>query len=83
MIFKKNRWIQKQFLNIVYNKKKGEYILCEYSMSTIWTFSDIENKHDVYRSEETIKIICESLREYIMKIINFEKKEMILLTNKE
>ena len=73
----------KTILKYCLQQKKGEYIPCEYSMSTIWTFSDIENKHDVYRSEETIKIICESLREYIMKIINFEKKEMILLTNKE
>ena len=43
-------------------------------MSVIWTFDGIENKHDVYR---------ESLREHAMKIMNFEKKKMIPLTNEQ
>ena len=30
-----------------------------------------------------MKKFCESLEEHAMKIINFEEKEMILLTNKE
>ena len=29
--------------------KSGEDIPCDYSMSTIWTFDGLENKHDVYR----------------------------------
>ena len=27
--------------------KVAEHISCSYTMSTIWTFDDIENKHDV------------------------------------
>ena len=30
-----------------------------------------------------MKMICEDLKEQAMKIINYEKKEMIPLTNKE
>ena len=42
----------------------------------------IENKH-LYRGEVCMKRICESLREHVMKIINFEKKKMISLTNEK
>ena len=63
--------------------KLGEHIPCGYSMSTIKTFDSIENKYDVYRGEDCMKVIlfCESLREHVMKIINFKKKKMIPLAN--
>ena len=44
-------------------------------MSTIWTFED------VYRGEDYMPKFGESLREHAMKIINFEKKNVIPLTN--
>ena len=50
-------------------------------MPTTWTFDDIENKHDVYRGEECMKKFCEFIRENTRKIINFEKTEMMPLTN--
>ena len=53
------------------------------SMSTIWTFDGIENKLHEYRCEYYMKKICESLGEQEMRIINFEKKKMIPLTNKQ
>ena len=31
--------------------KVGEHILCGYSVSTIWTFDHIENKHTLYRGK--------------------------------
>ena len=46
-------------------------------MSTIWTFED------VYRGEDYIPKFGESLREHAMKIINFEKKNVIPLTNNQ
>ena len=52
-------------------------------MPTIWTFDDIENKHDVYRGADCMKKFCKSLREHEMKITNFGKKKMIPLTNKK
>ena len=42
-----------------------------------------KNKHDICKSEDFIKKICESLRKHTMNIINFEKKKIILLTDKQ
>ena len=49
-------------------------------MSTISSFRTIENKHDVYRRKDCMTNFCEFLREHAMKIINFQKKKMKLLT---
>ena len=38
--------------------KTGEYIPCGYSMSTIWAFDHIENKHTLYRVEDCIEMFC-------------------------
>ena len=35
--------------------KLGEHTPYRYSMSTIWMFAGIENKHDVYRAEDSTK----------------------------
>lgn len=40
--------------------KVGEYT--PYSMSTIWQFKHIKNKHTLYRGRECIKTFCESLK---------------------
>ena len=62
--------------------KVGENNPCGYSMSLIWTFACIENKHNAYSDQHCIKNFCECLREHTMNKINFEKK-IIPLTNKE
>ena len=56
--------------------KLCEHIPCRYSTSAIKKFDGIENKYDVYRGADCMEIIlfCESLREHLMKIINFEKQ---------
>ena len=41
-------------------------------MSTISSFRSIENKHDVYRGKDSMKKICQPLREHAKKIINFK-----------
>ena len=45
--------------------KISEHIPCGYSMSTIWAFDHIENKHTLYRGEDCMKKFCTSLREHI------------------
>ena len=35
--------------------KVGEHIPCWYSMSTIWAFDCIENKHTLYRKKDSMK----------------------------
>ena len=49
----------------------------------IWTFDSIENRNNIYRGEDCMRKFYESLREHTMKIINFEKKKMITLTNEQ
>ena len=60
--------------------KIGKHILSGFSMSTISSFKSKENKQDVYRVKDCMKKFQESLREHAMEIINFKKKEMMLLT---
>ena len=40
-----------------------------------------KKKHDLYGGEDFIERVCKSLREYSMKIIEFEKKKMMSSTN--
>ena len=58
----------------------SKHIPSDFSMSTISSFRSIENKHDVYRGKDCMKKFCEFLRKHAMKIINFKKKNMKLLT---
>ena len=43
-------------------------------MSTISSFKNAENKHDVYKGKDYMKKLCKSLREHAIKIISFFKK---------
>ena len=52
-------------------------------MSTISSFKSIESKHDIGRGKDCMKKFCESFRGHTMKIINFEKKKIKLLTNEQ
>ena len=64
--------------------KIGENIPCGYSMSKIWRFYHIENKHTLYHGKDHIKKFCDSLREHAKKyIIDFEKKNMLSLIKEE
>ena len=55
--------------------KLSEYIPSGFSMSTVLSFKDIENKHDVYRGKGCLKIFCEFLIEHTKKIIKFKKQK--------
>ena len=52
-------------------------------MSTILSIKKIENQHDVYRGRDCMKKFCQSLSEHAMKMINFKKKKMNLLTKQQ
>ena len=69
--------------NILKTTKIGEHISWGYSMSAIWSFDNIENKHTLYRGEDCMKKFCESLREPAKIIIDFETKKMLPLTKEE
>ena len=63
--------------------KIGEHIPCGYSMSTIWRFDHIEDKHTLYLGKHCMKKFSTSLREPAKNIIDFEKRKMLLLTKEE
>ena len=46
-------------------------------------FDHIENKHTLYRGKDRMKKFCTSLREHVKNIVDFEKENMIQLTNEE
>ena len=47
------------------------------------SFDEKENKLDYYRGKDCIEKLCKKLKKHAMKIINYEKKEMIPLTKEE
>ena len=53
-----------------FTTKVDKHVLSGFSMSTISSFKNIENNHDVYRGKDCMKTFCGSLREHAMKITN-------------
>ena len=48
---------------------------CRYSMSAIWAFDHIENKHTLYIRKDCMEKFSSSLREQTKNIIDFGKKK--------
>ena len=63
-------------------EKKAKHTPSGYSLFTSCSFDSTKNKHDCYRGKDCIEKFCEDLREHAMRIVNYEKKEMIPLTDK-
>ena len=47
------------------------------------SFDPTKNKLDCYKGEDCMERFCKDLREHATRIINYEKKEMIPLTDEE
>ena len=54
-----------------------------YSLVTCCSFDKSKNERKYYRGKDCMKMFCKDLKEQAMKIINYEKKEVIPLTDKE
>ena len=52
-------------------------------MFTSCSFDEKENQFNYYRGKYCIEKLCKKLKTCTMKIINYEKKEMIQLTKQE
>ena len=63
-----------------YTEKKIKHTPSGYSLNTNYSFDKTKTKLDGYKGEECMERFCKDLREHAMKIINFEEKEMIMLT---
>ena len=56
---------------------------CGYSLDLVSSFDSKQNKYSFYRGRDCIEKFCKDLKELATKIINYEEKEMIPLTDNE
>ena len=66
-----------------YTERKAKHEPSRYSLSLISSFNSKENKHSIYRGRYCIEKFCKDLKELATKIINYEEKDMIPLTDNE
>ena len=62
--------------------KIGRHIYCVYSISAIWAFDHIKNKHNLYHGKYCMKKSCETLRERAKNIIVFKKEKNVNFNKK-
>ena len=66
-----------------YTEKKATHKPSGYYFVTYCSFDKSKNEQNYYRGKNCMKIFCKDLKDQAMKIINYEKKEMIPSTDKE
>ena len=66
-----------------YTTKVGKHEPCGFSIVAKSPLTDIREKNTCYRGEDCMEKYCKKLKEWVMKIVNYEMKEMIPLTNDE
>ena len=64
-------------------KKKAMHEPCGYSLHLVSSFDSKKSKHSFCIGRDCIKKFCKDLKELASKIINYEEKEMISLTDNE
>ena len=63
--------------------KISKHIPSGCSLFIYCSFDQTKNKINYYRGKDCMKKFCKDLREHATKIINYEKKKMILLAKEE
>ena len=66
-----------------YTERKAMHEPSGYSLSLICLFNLTESKHYVYRGKDCVEHFFRKLKELGTEIINYEKKDMIPVKNKE
>ena len=66
-----------------YTEKKAEPIPSGYSILTCCLFDKSKNEQKCYRGKDCMIMFCKDLRKQAIKIINYEKKKIIPLTDKD
>ena len=69
--------------NKSYTERKAIHEPCGYSLDLVSSFDLKENRHSFYRGKDCIKTFCKESKKICIKIVNYEQKEMIPLTDKE
>ena len=66
-----------------YTEKRAKHKPSGYSRVTCRSFHKLKIEWNYYRGEDRMERFCKDLRDQSMKIINYEKKETIPLTDEE
>ena len=66
-----------------YTEKKSKHTPSDYSLFTNCSFDETKNKLNYCRGKDCMEKFYKDLREYAMRIVNYEKKGMIALTDEE
>ena len=66
-----------------YTEKKAKHKPSDYSLVTCSSFDKFENERNCYGGKDCMKIFCNDLRDQALKIIKYENKKEIILTNEE
>ena len=68
--------------NLIQRKKLSIHHLAIHYLQIVH-LSPAKNKLDCYSSKDCMENFCKYLRKHAMRIVNYEKKETIPLTNEE
>ena len=66
-----------------YIEKKAKHKSSGYAQCLVCSFDDTKNKRYFYRGKNCIEKFCKDSKELGTEMINFKKKEMIPLRNRE
>ena len=83
MCLKKRTHVKITLKNLTQKKKLCIHLLVLHSVFTSCSFDSTKNKLDCFRGRDSIERYCKNLKEHATRIINYEKKEMIPLTDEE
>ena len=64
-----------------YTERNAEHEPSGYSLNLIFSFDSTKNKHYVYRGKDCAEHFCKKIKELGTEIINYEKKQIIPLTD--
>ena len=69
--------------NKSYTERKAVHEPCSYSINLVSSFDYEQNEQSFYRGKDCIKIFCRKLKEFCLRVDNYEQREMIPLTDNE
>ena len=64
-----------------YTEKKIKHMPSGYSLLTNCSFDAVKNELDCYRGKDCTEKFCKNLREHAVRIVHYEEREMIPLTD--
>ena len=67
----------------IFTEKKAEHMSSGYSWVISCSFDKLKNKCSYNKRKNCMEIVCKDFGNLAMKIINYEKKETMPLSNEE